>query len=188
MREKKISGDVLIKIARDAIWQSFSGESLIDRRRLLGEYPYLAEDGAVFVTLTLEGRLRGCIGSTEAFRPLIDDIIHNAKASAFRDTRFKPLTKHEFKAVKIEISLLSRPQRVEYKSVEHLRGLLKPGVDGVILEKGFHRSVFLPQVWDLVSGFDAFFEHLCRKAGMSGDCLRRHPDIDKFQVQIFEEQ
>ena len=177
----------LLQIARDAITEQLTGEILIDRNRLTDQYPELTEPGAVFVTLNKNHQLRGCIGSIEAHRPLIDDIIENAVSAAFRDPRFIPLIKDELPDISVEISILSAPEVVEYNSVTELKQKVKPGTDGIILSNGYHRAVFLPQVWEQLPGFDLFFEHLCKKAGLSGNCLNDFPRIEKFHVTIVEE-
>lgn len=178
----------MLDVARKAIMEKLTGAKLIDKEYLTGRYPRLAGPGAVFVTLNKEGQLRGCIGSIEAHRMLLDDIIHNARAAAFSDSRFQPVEPDEMEDISIEISLLSKPEEVIYSSVDELKGLLVPGKDGVILSKGFRRAVFLPQVWDKLPSFDVFFYHLCLKAGLEGDCIYSHPGIYRFEVEIFEEE
>ncbi len=178
----------MLQIARDAITERFTGRQRIDIEKLIKKFPVLAEPGAVFVTLNKNGQLRGCIGSIEAHRPLIEDIIHNAQAAAFNDTRFEPVEPDEMDDITIEISLLTKPEKVDYEDAEDLERKLVPGTDGIILARGFYRAVFLPQVWEKLPGFETFFYHLCRKAGLSGDCLDDHPDIYRFRVKIIEEE
>ena len=178
----------MLKIARDAIMEQFTGQRLIDTEALVKEYPRLAEPGAVFVTLNEKGHLRGCIGSVEAHRPLIEDIIHNARAAAFSDSRFLPVEQDEMDDITIEISLLSEPEEIFYTDEEDLERKVVPGADGIILSKGFYRAVFLPQVWEKLPDFLTFFNHLCRKAGLNGNCLADHPDIYRFRVTIVEEE
>ena len=173
---------VLLKIAKDAILESF-GEAKIDKEELLKNYPYLADEGAVFVTLNLNGALRGCIGSIIAHRSLIDDIIHNAKAAAFEDPRFFPLSESEFEKIELELSILTQPQKVEYEDIEDLKSKIEIGKDGVILKRGYNQATFLPQVWEELSNFEQFFAHLCKKAGLNPNCLQLHPEIYKYQVK-----
>ncbi len=177
----------MLEIARNTIRENFSRAKFIDRDELIAKYPELAEPGAVFVTLNKDGQLRGCIGSIEAHRKLIDDIINNAQSAAFRDSRFLPLEANELDSITIEISLLSPPEKVNYSTVEELQNILKPNVDGVILSKGFYRAVFLPQVWEQIPDFHNFFRHLCNKAGLAANCIWDIPDIYRFKVTIFEE-
>lgn len=176
-----------LTIAREAILSAFEN-SQIDTNALLRAYPDLAQSYATFVTLTLHGKLRGCIGSLIAHRPLVEDLISNAKSAAFRDPRFAPLSPEEFSEIRIEVSLLTPPQRVDYHSKSELKGLIRPLIDGVILRHGNHQATFLPQVWDDLEDFDSFFDHLGMKAGLGADPLSHHPEIYTYQVQKFEEK
>ncbi|MCH9740882.1 MAG: AmmeMemoRadiSam system protein A [Epsilonproteobacteria bacterium] len=176
----------LLKIANDAIKSRFSGSD-INRSKLLQENPELQKDGAVFVTLRQKGNLRGCIGSLVAHQPLLDDLIYNAKAAAFKDPRFQPLGEEEFKTTDIEISLLSTPTELEYKDREDLKKKIRPNIDGVVLKLGANRATFLPQVWEEIPEFDLFFAHLCQKAGLrAAGCLESHPTILTYQVEKIE--
>lgn len=173
----------LLNIARTAISDTLHHASTLDTKALLNTHPELSKPKATFVTLTLDGRLRGCIGSLVAHRTLLDDLIYNAKAAAFDDPRFYPLSLEEFLHVKIEISLLSEPETVEYKDVEDLKRQIVTGVDGIILQKGSRKATFLPQVWEQLPSFELFFSHLCQKAGLEPDCLVHHPDIKRYRVE-----
>lgn len=177
----------LLEIAKDAIGNRFN-KKYIDKKLLLKEHPELKEQGAVFVTLTLDGNLRGCIGSIIAHRSLLDDLIHNAKASAFEDSRFLSLTKGEFERVEIEVSLLTIPKELSYKDRDDLMEKIQPSVDGVILKSGRYQATFLPQVWEQLPSFDIFFAHLCQKAGLrASGCLDGHPTILTYQVEKIDE-
>ncbi len=129
----------------------------------------LRQPAATFVTLNLHGRLRGCIGSLEAVRPLAEDLAHNAYAAAFQDYRFPPLAAEEFPDMDIHISLLSAPEPVEVTSESELLAKLRPGKDGLILEDGPYRSTFLPQVWETLPEPERFLSELKMKAGLSPD-------------------
>ncbi len=179
---------ILLQVARQAISEKLTGEKLIDKEKLVEQYPELSEPGAVFVTLNKDGQLRGCIGSIEAHRPLLDDVVHNARSAAFYDSRFFPVEPDEMKDISIEISLLTKPEKVNYNTVGELKKILVPGKDGIILSKGFRKAVFLPQVWEKLPDFDMFFYHLCKKAGLNGDCINDFPEIYRFRVEIFEEE
>jgi AmmeMemoRadiSam system protein A len=173
---------ILIEIARNAIVEEFTGKKRIDRDALVCAHPWLAEKGAVFVTLNEYNQLRGCIGSIIAHEPLIDDLIRNAKAAAFSDPRFRPLESEELEQIEIEVSLLSEPESVAYRDTEALRRIIRPGIDGVILRQGGYQATYLPSVWEQIGDFDTFFASLCQKAGLSGDCLEQHPQIWRYQV------
>jgi hypothetical protein len=176
-----------LKIARQAIEDVLYERDTIEREVLVARYPELAEEGATFVTLTLAGNLRGCIGSLVAHRPLIDDIISNARSAAFHDPRFMPLTKAELAEVEIEVSLLSRPVWMEYATIEELKRKIRPGVDGVVLSLDGRRATFLPQVWEELPSFELFFSQLCQKAGLRGNCLEEFPQIETYQVEKIKE-
>ena len=179
---------ILIDIAKKAIAEELTGKKLIDRDALVKEYPELLKPGAVFVTLNENHSLRGCIGSIIAHQPLIDDLIHNAKAAAFSDPRFSPLRADEFDKLDIEISLLTPPKQVAYNSIDELRRIIRPGVDGVIIRKGNYQATYLPSVWEQIPDFDLFFYNLCMKAGLAGDCLKMHPEIYVYQAQKITEK
>lgn len=175
------------KIARLSIENAFSHTSLtIDP--FVEENPEWLNPGATFVTLTLHGKLRGCIGSIVAHRPLIDDLIHNAQSAAFHDPRFPPLTMAELDHAVIEVSLLTPPEPVEYTDAEDLSTKIHPQEDGVILIFGNHQATFLPQVWDEINDFDTFFAHLGMKAGIGSDPLSLHPDIYTYHVNKYKEE
>jgi hypothetical protein len=178
---------ILPKLARLAILEEFEGRQLIDREGVKREHPFLAEPRATFVTLNLKGKpkgssLRGCIGSILPYRPLLEDLIENAKSAAFRDPRFPPLSREELDRVEIEVSLLTIPEKVEYDSIEELKQKITPFKDGIVLQLGNHHATFLPAVWEQLPLFDLFFAHLCLKAGLPGDCLQYHPTIYKYQA------
>jgi len=175
--------NVILNIAKQAIKDRFESTSTIDTLSLLKQYPEFSKPKATFVTLTLDHQLRGCIGSLIAHRSLLDDLIYNAKAAAFDDPRFYPLTPEEFLHVTIEVSLLSEPTRVEYHDSEDLKSKITVGEDGVILQKGTRKATFLPQVWEQLPSFELFFSHLCQKAGLESGCLESHPDIWHYRVE-----
>lgn len=124
---------------------------------------------ATFVTLTIGGHLRGCIGMLEAVYPLFKDVAQNAFSAAFRDPRFPPLSEEELPNLKIEISLLTPPVPLPVKSEADLLSKMRPGVDGLILEEGFRRGTFLPAVWEELPDPHEFLLHLKLKAGLPAD-------------------
>jgi uncharacterized protein len=128
--------------------------------------PALRTPRATFVTLTLNGRLRGCVGTLEAMRPLADDVARNAYAAAFSDHRFDPVSAQELPHLEIHISLLSPPQPMQVQSEADLLRQLRPGIDGLILEEGRRRGTFLPSVWEGISDPREFVDHLRIKAGL----------------------
>ncbi len=181
-----MNGSLYLMIAREAILSAFDNSEL-DVEGLKKNYPELSHPAATFVTLTENNRLRGCIGSLIAHRALIDDLISNARSAAFRDPRFTPLNPEEIDQIQVEVSLLTPPHKIEYASVDELRLLIRPLVDGVILRYGNHQATFLPQVWEDLGDFNQFFAHLGHKAGLGGDPLSYAPEIYAYQVEKFKE-
>ncbi len=181
--EKKI----LLKVARRAI-----EERLLHGRTLHVEpkdFPErLREPGASFVTLTIDGQLRGCIGSVEAYRPLVVDVRDNAIKAAFSDPRFPPLSRSELGKIEIEVSVLTHPEPIQFTDTEDLLRQIQPGVDGLILEYGYFRGLFLPQVWEQLPDKREFMAHLSVKAGLPSDAYT-YPGVTirRFHVLAFSE-
>jgi uncharacterized protein len=123
-------GKVLIAIARAVISEAL-GKSI---HAVNENFPWLQQKAATFVTLTKNENLRGCIGTIEAYRPLLLDIKANAFAAAFRDPRFPPLTLDELDLVKVEVSLLSVMQPISFSSEQDALSQLRTGIDGVVFE------------------------------------------------------
>ncbi len=178
---------LLTGIARDTIVADFTDRKLYDKNALRKAYPYLAKDGATFVTLYENKRLRGCIGSLTAFRPLIDDLVANSRSAAFSDSRFLPLQRNALSHLEIEVSVLTPPERIRYDSIDALRNEVVAGRDGIILKTFLHKATFLPQVWEDIPDFEQFFAVLCEKAGLQKGCLKDHPDIYRYGVEKYSE-
>ena len=182
-------GETLILLAKASIAIALGLSSDFDLNKARDEYSILNQNGAVFVTLRdSDERLRGCIGSLIAHRPLYKDIIINAKLSALSDSRFAPLTPKEFESIKIEVSLLSTPKEIKYSSIEELKSKIIPQKDGVILKLRGDRATYLPSVWEELSSFDEFFISLCEKAGLESNCLTQHPSIEIYQATKYKEK
>jgi AmmeMemoRadiSam system protein A len=179
----------LLRFARQVITQTLRG---IDAEWVSsGEMSaQLKKPGAAFVTLhTRDGLLRGCIGSLRARVPLIEDVENNAKAAAFEDPRFPPLSLRELPNIIIEISVLSPPRPLRYSDAADLLQKLRPGVDGVVLEKDWHRATFLPQVWDQLPKPTEFLGNLCYKAGLPANAWKDNDiKISTYQVEEFSEE
>jgi MEMO1 family protein len=137
--------------------------------RLAEHPPALQEDGACFVTLYRAGRLRGCIGSSRAHRPLAVDVDVNAFAAAFRDPRFKPLTADEKDGLALSISVLSAPEPMTFADRRAFFAQLRPGIDGLIIEDQGKRGLFLPSVWETLPSPQAFVRRLRVKAGLAAN-------------------
>jgi AmmeMemoRadiSam system protein A len=148
---------------------------------------FLSRPGAAFVTLTLKGRLRGCVGSLLAHRPLGQDIQRNAVAAALEDTRFRPLTAAELDVARIEVSVLSTPQPVVFLDRADLLASLTPGVDGLILEAAGRCGTFLPQVWQELPLPEQFLSHLVTKAGLPPGYWSDSVRLSRYTVTAYEE-
>ena len=175
-------GKVLLALARHAIADELGIEHTTDP-----SHPDLLKPGATFVTLTENGRLRGCIGSLEARQPLGADVRANARAAAFRDSRFAPLGRDEFSRVRVEVSLLTPPQPMLFTDEEDALRQLRPGIDGVILEAGQRRATFLPQVWESLAEPHQFMAELKYKAGLPRDYWNDQIKLSRYEVQKWKE-
>jgi len=129
----------------------------------------LIRPSASFVTLRVGEELRGCCGTIEASRPLHVDVWNNAYASAFADPRFPELTPAEWSDTGIEISVLSQPEPCDIRNDAELLEVLRPGIDGLILQAGARRTTFLPAVWEQLPDPQQFIRHLKLKAGWPAD-------------------
>jgi AmmeMemoRadiSam system protein A len=109
------------------------------------------------------------VGSLEATRSLVEDVAHNAFASAFRDSRFEPLSEQEEADLDLHLSILTPPEPLPCRSEAELLSKLRPGIDGLILEDGRHRATFLPSVWESLAEPKKFLAELKRKAGLKED-------------------
>ena len=195
-------GKVLLPIARAAISRALgipaplsnslpqAGERTNEKSNIQSSdetAPWLAEPGACFVTLTRQGELRGCIGTLQAHRSLLDDVRSNAVSAALRDSRFTPLSATELDNTRIEISLLSPPQTMNFRNEGDALTQLRPHVDGVIFQCGQHRSTFLPQVWEQLPQPLRFMAHLKQKAGLPADFWSQEVKLSRYTVEKWKE-
>jgi MEMO1 family protein len=150
--------------------------------------PKLAETKACFVTLRENGELRGCIGHILPQEPLYQAVVDNARNAATRDSRFLPVQPGEAGKIKIEISVLTEPQPLNFSSPEDLLNKLKPNEDGVLLQIGSRGATFLPQVWEQLPDKAEFLNHLAQKAGCApNDWRGRNVNVSTYHVEAFEE-
>jgi AmmeMemoRadiSam system protein A len=178
---------ILLRIAREAIEHAVRGkipppiepESLTDNLR---------EKAASFVTLTVHGNLRGCIGALEAYQSLAEDVREHAVSAAMEDPRFPPVNETELSRIQIEVSRLTAPQELEYSTSEDLLNNLRPRIDGVILKHGFRKATFLPQVWEKIPDPAEFLDQLCYKMGERSNLWRETKlQVYTYQVEEFHE-
>ena len=146
------------------------------------------EKRGTFVSLHKNGELRGCIGHIEPVQEIYKDVIDNALAATFEDTRFLPLEAEELPEIEIEISVLTQPQELKYSSVDDLLAKLVPSRDGVIIRKGYRGATYLPQVWEDLTNKEEFLSSLCQKAGLPADEWRSGElGIWTYEAEVFSE-
>ncbi len=171
--------NILISLARKSIYDELNGTktNLEEIKNILPK-EYLEKKG-VFVTLTINNKLRGCIGNIIGVSQVYQGVINNAKNAAFSDPRFKELTKEEFKKTDIEVSILSIPVSCSLSEIKTN--------DGVILEKDYRSALYLPQVWEQLPNKDDFLGSLCEKARLAWDCYKdEKTNFKKFNVEIIK--
>ncbi len=171
----------LLLVAREAIEDRLGMEEKIPAPSLGDEV--FSQNYGLFVTITMHGELRGCIGYVEGVKPIREAVKDMAIQAAFHDPRFYPLRKSEYGGIDIEISILYPIEEVtDIESIE-------VGRDGLVMERGFNRGLLLPQVaserhWTR----ERFLNETCRKAGMESYCWENGAKIYKFEAEVFNEK
>jgi AmmeMemoRadiSam system protein A len=181
-------GEKLVRVARAEIARKLNPSVLSPLEPDLSEIPdgLLEEKRGVFVTLQKKGRLRGCIGNIEPTKPVLEGVRENALHAALDDARFAPVTPEELADLDIEVSLLTVPEKL-VDSKDLLRQIV-PFRHGVIVEKGYHRATFLPQVWEQLPDPKSFLTQLCLKARLDPDAWHtRDLTVFIYEVQSFTE-
>ena len=151
----------------------------------------LDKKAGVFVTVYKKvlGReqLRGCIGLPYPVKPLIEGVIE-AAVSACNDPRFAPVREEELKDMVIEVSVLTKPEKIPFKTTEELLETIQPYKDGLIIKLGMHSGLFLPQVWEELPTKEEFLSHLCMKADLPAGCwLQEGAEFYRFRVEAIKE-
>jgi len=168
---------ILLKLAHLAIETSLNHSEISPKP----PSPHLAEPRGAFTTLYNHGQLRGCVGFVEAVASLYQTVIETARAAAFEDTRFWPVTREELPGLHVSLSVLSKPEPIDAGQVE-------VGRHGLIVGMGGRRGLLLPQVpvehnWDRIT----FLEQTCRKAGLPLDAWQKGASIEAFTAEVFAE-
>ncbi|MBS3135931.1 AmmeMemoRadiSam system protein A [Candidatus Woesearchaeota archaeon] len=140
----------------------------------------------IFVTLHKYGELRGCIGNIMPVSSAYVATIENARFAAYADPRFSPVSQDEFSDIKIEISLLSVPKRLNYSGRENLLSKLDSSY-GIIIKKNENIATFLPQVWEELPDKAEFLSQLCLKAGLARNDWEKGAEIKVYKVESFSE-
>lgn len=166
----------VLDAAKSSIVAAVNGEEFVPH-----DIPaVLTQFGASFVTLKKNGELRGCIGSVYPTKPLILDIIDNAKNAGFQDPRFEPLTVEELKELQVSVSILSSIERINFKDEKDLLSKIYP--HGVIISEKGRRAVYLPIVWEQLPDREVFLNSLKEKAGLAPDYFSRTLEAYKFDA------
>ena len=176
---------LLLNIAYDSIKEGMTKKQLI-KIRVLDYGENLRQKRASFVTLEKMGALRGCIGSLQAHRSLVEDVAGNAFSAAFLDSRFNALTIEEYNEISIHISILSFPELMQFDSEADLIQQMRPGIDGLILTDGDHRGTFLPSVWKQLPNAKLFLTYLKNKAGLPGNYWSGTLRVERYAAEIIE--
>lgn len=174
----------LLKLATRSIEYGLKHQTIMTVE--LNDYPEsLQQVAATFVTLTIQQQLRGCIGTLEAYRPLLIDVIENAYAAAFRDPRFSPVNNTELNLLQYHISLLQPSVEMQFDSEEDLLQQIQPGTDGLIFNSGGRRATFLPSVWEQLPEPGEFMNHLKIKAGFDKNYWSSDITVSRYHVDEF---
>ncbi|KKP35403.1 MAG: hypothetical protein UR26_C0005G0017 [candidate division TM6 bacterium GW2011_GWF2_32_72] len=170
--------------AKEAIKNHLQNKIIkIDSKNL--DKKFLEKKGC-FVTIKKNNKLRGCIGTILPNKPLYQCILDNAINAAVNDSRFSPIQQEELTQIELEISVLTPPTNLSFKSSQELLEKLQPNIDGVILSKNLNSATYLPQVWKDLPNKDEFLSSLCIKAGLSKDAWKQNNiNIKTYQAEHF---
>lgn len=169
---------LLLQVAHEAILSSLEGREISPST----SSPHLLEPRGAFTTIYCHGKLRGCVGYPIASLPLFRTVIETARAAAFDDPRFIPLSLAEAHNLTVSISVLSPVKPILPEQIE-------VGRHGLLVSDGVRRGLLLPQVpvehhWDRIT----FLEQTCRKAGLPLDAWRTGASIEAFTAEVFGDQ
>lgn len=178
---------ILLDLARQSL-RAAVADTRIKPVTTAGLAPALLLPRGCFVTLTENGVLRGCIGNILPHDPLALAVAANARSAAREDPRFSPVAADEVDRIRIEISVLTEPEPLVFRSPDELLEKLQPGRDGIVLQIGTHTATYLPQVWDDLPDKTEFLDSLARKAGCSSSAWRGDQvKVFRYRVESFKE-
>jgi len=169
---------LLLQLAHDSILSALENREV----SMDPPSPHLAEPRGAFTSLYLNGELRGCVGYVLPVSSVYRAVIDTARAAAFEDARFYPVTIEEAPQLKIELSILSPPLPISAEEVE-------VGRHGLLVSMAGQRGLLLPQVpsernWDRFT----FLDQTCRKAGLPSDAWKHGATIEAFTAEVFGER
>lgn len=178
------TGKFTVKLVRSIIKSHLKNDQIN-----IENYPSeLNKERGLFVTLEKNGELRGCIGIPEPKKSMIENI-KEASKSVCNDPRFPPLSKGELDEITVEVSILTEPEKMKHNKEDKILDNIEINKDGLILEQGHNKGLFLPQVWEKVPNKEDFLGQLCFKAGLNDPSawLSDSSELYKFQVRAFKE-
>jgi AmmeMemoRadiSam system protein A len=169
---------LLLRLAHDSILSALEKRAI----SLSPPTPHLAEPRGVFTTLYLGEELRGCVGFVLPVYPVYRAVAETARAAAFDDSRFPPVSDEEGRYLQVQLSILSTPESIRAEEIEI-------GRHGLLIGQHGRRGLLLPQVpieheWDRIT----FLEQTCRKAGLPTDAWQKGANIEAFSAEIFGEK
>lgn len=177
---------ILIDVARMSIKAGLDNKVISNIKTEL--FPKkLQETRSCFVTLEIDGKLRGCIGSLEASQPLIVDVAKNAYLAGYKDKRFLPLTKEEYDKIAISISVLTPIKQINFDSEQDLLNKIRPGIDGLVLKDQGKSATFLPSVWQQLDNKELFINNLKLKAGLAQNYWSDTIEFYSYQSEYITE-
>lgn len=178
--------DTLLKVAAQGL--VYAVKHRYPMRVTLSDYSQvLRAERASFVTLHLEGKLRGCVGSLRPLRPLVADVAFNVYAAANEDSRFEMVEEKEIPDIKIHISVLTVPEKITFRTEAELIGLIRPGVDGLIIADKANVGTFLPIMWEQIPDAEEFLRQLKNKAGLAFDYWSPSIEVFRYTAEYFGE-
>ncbi len=178
--------EYLLKVARQAVELYLKQGRMMELRPADVPHKNLVANGACFVTLHCDGQLRGCIGTLEAHRPLVFDVIANALCAAVEDPRFMPLCGEDLCRTKFSISVLTAPRQLQVNDADDLLRKLVPHRHGLTIRKGYAYATFLPVVWEQLTNKKEFLSRLCVKAGLDSNSWKKTEDAQFYTYEAEE--
>lgn len=176
----------LRKLALQAVENAAMGKGpLTVQDANLDDADELHHHRATFVTVYVDGALRGCLGTLEPINEVGEDVARNAYRAAQFDQRFLPVREDELENLDVHISVLTPLERLDVKDLEDLKAKVRPGRDGLLLKAGVRRGTFLPAVWEKTDGTDHFLQLLWRKAGLMPGEWPSDLQVFRYETQEF---
>ncbi len=171
----------VLMVAKDAIQHGLEFCEALSINPL--KFPaILQEKKATFVTLNLDGNLRGCMGNLLAQESIVESVARNTFNAAFNDPRFEGLEYDEAKNLSIHISILSKSEAIHIETEQQLQQQLTPHVDGLIIKEGNRSGTFLPEVWHKIPEPEDFIRQLKRKAGLPENYWSKSLVFERYTV------